>query len=91
MTDNQTNQIFDLLTKCVNGIQRIESDVAVLKTDVGELKTDVSELKNDVHDLKEGQSRIEKQMRLNDAAVDSIAGEQMRLKAAVTNLEKPTV
>jgi len=112
MTDNQVDQMFDLLTKCINSIQdlkadnvelksnvaeiksdivEIKTDVAELKTDVAELKTDVAELKNDVHDLKKGQQRIEKQMRLNDAAVDSVAGEQMRLKAAITNLEKPNV
>ena len=98
MTDNQTNQMFDLLTKCVSSIQelkagqeRIETTVNIIQTDVTELKTDVIELKNDVGDLKEGQNRIERQMRLNDAAVDSLAGEQMRLKVAVANLEKPNV
>jgi len=105
MTDNQTNQMFDLLTKCVSGIQELKSSVDNLETSVNKLegsherlevtvnsiKDDVAELKNDVNDLKEGQNRIEKQMRLNDAAVDSIAGEQLRLKSAITNLEKPNV
>ncbi len=98
MTDNQFNQMFDLLTKCVNGVQKLEAGQAKLEagqerleTTVAIIKDDVSELKNDVGDLKEGQNRIEKQMRLNDATIDSLAGEQMRLKAAVVNLEKPNV
>lgn len=95
MTDNQFNQLFDLVTKCVGGIQRLEGDVSVLKqdmsevkTDIVEMKADIAELKNDVNDLKEGQNRIEKQLRIKDAAVDSIAGEQIRLKATLTEMEK---
>ena len=112
MTDNQFNQLFDLVTKCVSGIQRLENDVAVLKTDmaevksdvsilksdmaevktdVSELKTDVSELKTDVSELKEGQNRIEKQTRLNNAAVNELAGEQLRINSRVTEMEKATV
>ncbi|MGI9035782.1 MAG: hypothetical protein ACR2GD_07055 [Pyrinomonadaceae bacterium] len=102
MTDNQFTQLFDLVTKCVSGIQRIETDVAVLKTDVAVLKTDVAELKVDVavlktdvaglktdtSELKEGQKRLEKEMRLNTAAVNQIAGEQVRMNNRVLELEK---
>ncbi|MCO6512637.1 MAG: hypothetical protein J5I65_17775 [Aridibacter famidurans] len=45
MTENQTKEMFRLLTACVTSIQNVESDVAVLKTDVAVLKTDVAELK----------------------------------------------
>ncbi|MDQ3321561.1 MAG: hypothetical protein M3525_03760 [Acidobacteriota bacterium] len=105
MTDNQFNQLFDLVTKCVNGIQRLEGDVSVLKSDVSELKSDVSvlkddmsevkadvsELKTDVSELKQGQGRIEKQMRLNNAAVNELAGEQIKINTRVTELEKTSV
>ncbi len=84
MTDNQFNQLFDLVTKCVIGIQRLETDVSVLKTDVSELKSDVSE-------LKQGQNRIEKQIRLNNAAVNELAGERLRINSRVTELEKTSV
>jgi len=55
MTDNQFNQLFDLVTNCVNGIQKIEGDVSELKSDVSELKSDVAEVKSDVSELKDGQ------------------------------------
>lgn len=90
MTDNQFNQLFDLVTKCVSGIQRIEGDVSVLKNDMSEVKGDISELKSDVSELKQGQNRIEKQIRLNNAAVNEIAGEQVRIRTIVNDLEKAT-
>ncbi len=83
MTENQTKEVFDLLTRCINGIQEIREDVSVLKQDVSELKTDVTELKTDVAELKEGQKRIEKEVRLNTVAINEIAGEQFRLKIRV--------
>ena len=98
MTDNQFNQLFDLVTKCVNGVQRLEEgqkrlegDVSELKSDVSELKRDVSELKSDVSELKIGQNRVEKQIRLNNAAINEFAGEQVRIRGIVTELEKATV
>ena len=98
MTENQINQFFDLLTKCVNGVQRLEEgqkrlegDVSELKSDVSELKSDVSELKRDVSELKIGQMRVEKQIRLNNAAVNEFAGEQVRIRGIVTELEKASV
>ncbi|MBA2494732.1 MAG: hypothetical protein H0V31_08560 [Acidobacteria bacterium] len=98
MTDNQFNQLFDLVTKSVNGIQRVEkdiivikTDVAELKTDVAELKTDVAELKTDVSELKEGQKRIEKEVRLNTVAINEIVSEQFRTKIRVDELERASV
>jgi len=95
MTDNQFNQPLDLVTKCVNGIQKIEGDVSELKSDVSELKSnvselksDVAELKSDVSELKDGQKRIEKQIRLNNDAVNELAGEQIRMRSIINDLEK---
>lgn len=84
MTDNQFNQLFDLVAKSVNGVQRLEEAVQRLEGDVSILKSDVSE-------LKDGQSRIEKQIRLNNAAVNELAGERLRVNSRVTELEKATV
>jgi len=84
MTDNQFNQLFDLVTKCVSGIQELKSDMSEVKTDIAELKSDVSELKS-------GQNRIEKQIRLNNAVVNDIAGEQLRMNSRVVELEKASV
>ena len=90
--------MFSLLTKCVSGIQELKEDVSVLKADVSVLKTDVSvlktdmaEVKQDIAELKEGQKRIEKEVRLNTAAVDKIAGEQIRLKARFDEFEAASV
>ena len=91
MTDNQFNQLFDLVTKCVNGVQRLEEGQKRLEGDVSELKRDVSELKSDVSELKIGQNRVEKQIRLNNAAINEFAGEQVRIRGIVTELEKATV
>ncbi len=89
MTENQTKDVFNLLTRCVNGIQEIREDISILKQDVAELKTDVSILKTDVAELKEGQKRIEKEVRLNTAAINEIASEQFRLKIRVCQDPKP--
>lgn len=105
MTENHTKEMFSLLTKCVSGIQELKEDVAVLKSDVSVLKSDMSEVKQDVAvlkldmsevkqdiaELKEGQKRIEKEVRLNTAAVNKIAGEQVRLYARVDELEAASV
>lgn len=52
MTENQTKEMFRLLTACLTSIQNVESDVAVLKADVAVLKADVAVLKTDVAELK---------------------------------------
>lgn len=91
MTENQTKQVFELLTKCVNGIQDLKTDVSVLKADVSVLKADVSEMKQDIGELKEGQKRIEKEVRLNTAAINELASQQFNLKVRVSELEKASV
>ncbi len=97
MTENQTKEMFTLLTKCVSGIQELKEDVSILKTDVSvlkadmsEVKRDIGELKQDVAELKDGQKRIEKEVRLNTAAINEIAAEQLRLRVRVVELEKIT-
>jgi chromosome segregation ATPase len=77
MTENQEKQIMNLLNKCVNGIQN--------------LQTDVSEIKSDISELKGGQKRIEKEMRINNRAVNTIAGEQVRMNERLVDLEKASV
>ncbi len=91
MTDNQFNQLFDLVTKTVTGIQEVKKDVSTLKQDMAEVKQDISIFKTDVAELKEGQKRIEKEVRLNTVAINEIAGEQFGLKIRVDELEKASV
>lgn len=95
MEDKQFNQLFDLITRCVSGIRGLQEDVTVIKQDVVELKSDVTELKSDVSELKEGQkrleegqARIEREIQVTNSALDSLAGESIRTKARVADLER---
>jgi uncharacterized protein YlxW (UPF0749 family) len=90
MTENQELQIVSLLNKCVSGIQNLETAFDGLQKDVTELKTDVAQLKTDVVDLKTGQNRIEKQLNLNNQALNMIAGEQVRMNVRIDDLERAT-
>ena len=88
MTDNQFNQLFELVTKSVTSVQRLEEGQKRLEGNISELKSDVSELKSDVSELKEGQKRIEKEVRLNTLAVNEVMIEHFRLKVRVDEMEK---
>ena len=81
MTDNQFNQLFELVTKSVTSVQRLEEGQKRLEGNISELKSDVSE-------LKEGQKRIEKEVRLNTLAVNEVMIEHFRLKVRVDEMEK---
>ncbi len=72
-------------------MSEVKADVSIVKLDVSVLKQDVSTLKEDVSELKDGQKRIEKEVRLNTAAVNSIAGEQVRIKSRLDDLERASV
>ena len=50
--DEQTKILRDFQSAVTPVIQRLDSDVAILKTDVAILKTDVAILKTDVAELK---------------------------------------
>lgn len=62
MTDNQFDQLFNIMTKCVGGIQELQKDVA-------EIKTDVAELKKGQINLEAGQARIENEMHKNNKSL----------------------
>ena len=91
MTDNQFNQLFDLVTKSVTSIQEVQRDVSELKQDVSELKQGQVRLEEAVAELSVGQKRLEKQMRLNNAAVNQMAGEQIRMDSRIVDLERTSV
>jgi prefoldin subunit 5 len=74
MTENQFEQMMKMMTNCVNGVQRLESNV--------------SELKSDVSELKAGQLRVEKALETNNKALDMLAGDSIRVKARVDVLER---
>ena len=65
-------------------LDRIESDVGVLKSDVGVLKSDVGVLKSDVGVLKGTVERLEKGQARLEKKVDGIA---TQLTARVCGLE----
>jgi len=61
MTDNQIKQMMILMTKSVNGIQRLEKDMTSVKSDISELKAGQTR-------LEEGQKRLEKERRETNRA-----------------------
>ena len=83
MTDNQFNQLFDLVTKCVSGIQELKSDVSVLKGDVSVLKSDVSELKSDVSELKSDVSELKSDVSVLKQDVSELKDGQKRIEKEV--------
>lgn len=102
MTDNQFDQLFGLVNKCVNGIQRLEEGQAKLevgqakleegqaKLETGQAKLEEgqTELRKDVDELKKGQARIEKELQITNRALNDLAGESVRVKARIEILEQ---
>lgn len=74
MTDNQFNQLFDLVTKSVTGVQ--------------ELKTDVAELKTDVAELKEGQAKLDKGLQIINRTLTHMHGDWGNVRSRVEILEE---
>ncbi len=105
MTENQEKEIFNLLTRSVSGIQdlnkrfdsldkkvdSLDKKVDSLDKKVDSLDKKVENLQEDVSELKDGQKRIEKELRLNNRAVNTIAGEQVRMDERLLDLEKASV
>ena len=81
MTDNQFKQMMDKMTKAVSGVQRIEKEIVVIKLDIVELKEGQAR-------LEEGQKRLEKEMRATNRAFNELAGESLRVKTRVDELER---
>ncbi|MGI8638567.1 MAG: hypothetical protein ACR2MG_01225 [Pyrinomonadaceae bacterium] len=84
MTDNQFTQLFDLVTKSVTGVQRLEKDVAELKQGQARLETDVAELKSE---LKQGQMRMEKEMQITNKLLKIQQSDVMTFRARLEILE----
>ena len=81
MTENQEKQIMTMLTRCVNGIQD-------LRTDVTELKTDVTELKTDVAELRLGQARMEKDIKIINKSLSTLAENSLESRSRIEILEE---
>ena len=81
MTDNQFNQLFDLVTKTVNGIQRLEKSHEEMRGDITELKADISE-------LKEGQARHDKGLQILNRTLTNMHGDFGNLRSRVEILEE---
>ena len=81
MTDNQFNQLFELVTKSVTGVQRLEEGQKRLEGDISELKSDVSELKSDVSELKSDVSELK-------SDVSELKSDVSELKAGQKRIEK---
>ena len=95
MTDNQFQQMMNLMNKSVSSSQEttkivksLEKKVEKIEKDVAELKEGQERLESNVSELKEGQKRIEKEMRQTIRAFNELAGETMRVKLRVDDLEQ---
>ncbi len=95
MTDNQFDQLFNMVTKCVGGIQvlqkdvtEIKSDITELKTDVAELKGDVAELKGDVAELKTGQAELKSDVAELKTGQAKLEAGQIRMEQELQKTNK---
>ncbi len=74
MTENQEKQIMTMLTRCVNGIQ--------------DLRTDVTELKTDVAELRLGQARMEKDIKIINKSLSTLAENSLESRSRIEILEE---
>lgn len=95
MTDNQFNQLFDLVTKSVNGIRRLEKEQSEIKDDIVEMKGDIIEMKGDIVEMKgdrvemkQGQARIEKQTTFTNTSVNILQSDLLNIRTRVELLEQ---
>ena len=102
MTDNQFNQLFDLVSKSVNSVQRLErnvaeikgdivemkSDIVEMKSDIVEMKSDIVEMKGDISELKQGQARMEKQMTFTNRSLGILQSDILNVRTRVEILEQ---
>ncbi|MDQ3322698.1 MAG: hypothetical protein M3525_09780 [Acidobacteriota bacterium] len=74
MTDNQFNQLFDLVTKSVNGIQRLEKGQEEIRADVAE--------------LKQGQAKLDKGLQIINRTLANMHGDAANVRSRVEILEE---
>ncbi len=88
MEDKQFSKLFDLITRCVTGIRELQDGQKKLEDGQKILQSDVSEIKQNVSELKNGQVRLEKELQTTNKALDTLAGESIRVKSRVDLLEQ---
>lgn len=81
MTDNQFTQLFELVTKCVNGIQTVQQDISELKQGQVRLEEGQAKLEADIAEVK-------KELQITNRALNDLAGESVRTKARIEILEQ---
>lgn len=74
MTDNRFNQLFELVTKSVNGIQRLEKSQ--------------EEMRGDISELKEGQAKLDKGLQILNRTLTIMHGDLGNLRSRVEILEE---
>ena len=88
ITENQFQQLFNLVTKSVETTQRIEEGQIRLEVTVAHINHDVIKLKEDVGGLKEGQARLEQRQEKIEADVAEIKEGQARLETEFAEVRK---
>jgi exonuclease VII small subunit len=95
MTENQFEQMMNMMNKSVSTSQATQKIVAKLEKSVNRLEKDVAELKvgqarleSNVSELKEGQLRLEKSFETNNKALYMLAGDNIRIKSRLDLIER---
>ena len=95
MTENQETQMMTMLTRCVNGIQRLEEgqtklEVGQAKLEEGQAKLEAGQtrLEQRMDNLEAGQTRLEKEIQVTNKALAILADDSVRTRARVGILEQ---
>jgi peptidoglycan hydrolase CwlO-like protein len=102
MTDNQFKQLFNIVTKSAEGVQRLERDVSDLKAgqarlEEGQIRLEERQTKLEERQarLEEGQaeikqdvSEIKKEMKIMNRAISDLAADSTQTRARVGVLEE---
>ncbi len=89
MSDNQFDQLLDLLTQLAGGLDRLEKVFAEpVKSGTTEIKSDDTKLESDISELKQGQTRIEKQMTFTNRSLNILQSDILNIRTRVEILEQ---
>lgn len=87
MTENQTKEMFSLLTKSVNGIQRLETRFDKLEIKVDKLETRFDKLETKVDKIETKVDKIEKDVAILKSDVAILKSDVSDLKAGQIRIE----
>ena len=81
MTENQETQMMTMLTRCVNGIQRLEESQT--KLEAGQTR-----LEQRMDNLEKGQEDLKKEWQITNKVLSILTDDSIRIRARVDILEQ---